>query len=48
MPDDELFDLAAKKELTKNLEAQVRRLLKDPRSKALVDNFAMHGCNCAI
>ncbi len=41
MPDDELFDLAAKKELSKNLETQVRRMLKDPKSKALVDNFAM-------
>ncbi len=41
MPDDELFALAAKKQLTANLDAQVRRMLKDPRSKALVDNFAM-------
>ncbi|MCE9532249.1 MAG: DUF1592 domain-containing protein [Planctomycetes bacterium] len=41
MPDDELFDLAAKKQLSANLEAQVRRMLKDPKSKALVDHFAM-------
>jgi hypothetical protein len=41
MPDDELMKLAAKNELIPNLEAQVRRLLKDPRSKSLVDNFAM-------
>ncbi len=41
MPDEELTDLAAKGQLTANLEPQVRRLLKDPRSKALVDNFAM-------
>jgi hypothetical protein len=41
MPDDELFALAAKGELTKNLEPQVRRMLKDPRASSLVDEFAM-------
>lgn len=41
MPDEELFQLAGRGELTKNLDPQVRRMLKDPRSKALVDNFAM-------
>src|SRR5580698_6965898 len=41
MPDQELFDLAGKNQLTANLEAQVRRMLLDPKSKALVDNFAM-------
>lgn len=41
MPDDELFDLAAKNELTPNLEAQVKRMLKDPRADTLVDSFAM-------
>jgi hypothetical protein len=41
MPDDELTALAAKGQLTANLEAQVRRMLKDPRSRALVDNFAV-------
>jgi len=41
MPDEELLDLARKGALTKNLEAQVRRMLKDARSRALVDNFAM-------
>lgn len=43
MPDDELFDLAGKGRLHENavLEQQVRRMLKDPRSHALVDNFAM-------
>jgi len=41
LPDDELFKLAGEKKLSANLEAQVRRMLKDPRSKALVDNFAM-------
>ena len=41
LPDDELFKLAGEKKLSANLEAQVRRMLRDPRSKALVDNFAM-------
>ncbi len=41
MPDEELFRLASKGELSANLEAQVRRMLKDPRSRTLVDGFAM-------
>ena len=41
MPDDELFALAAKGELTPNIDAQVRRMLADPKSNSLVDNFAM-------
>jgi hypothetical protein len=41
MPDQELFDLAAKKQLTANLDGQVRRMLKDPKAVALVDNFAL-------
>lgn len=42
MPDDELFDVARRGELSKNLEPQVRRMLKDPRAVAsLVDQFAM-------
>jgi hypothetical protein len=45
MPDDELFKLAGEKKLSVNLEAQVRRMLKDPRSIALVDNFAMQWLN---
>jgi hypothetical protein len=40
MPDDELFALAGKGELRKGLDRQVRRMLKDPKSGALVDNFA--------
>ena len=40
MPDDELLMLATKGRLRRNLEAQVRRMLVDPRSRALVDNFA--------
>jgi hypothetical protein len=41
MPDQELFDLAAKKQLTANLDAQVKRMLRDPKATALVDNFVM-------
>jgi hypothetical protein len=40
MPDDELFALAERGQLRRNLDAQVRRMLKDPKSKALVENFA--------
>jgi len=40
MPDEELFALAERGELRKNLDAQVKRMLKDARSRALVDNFA--------
>jgi len=40
MPDDELFNLAAKGQLHANLDAQVTRMLKDPKASALVDNFA--------
>ena len=39
MPDDQLFDLASHGELRKNLPAQVKRMLEDPRSEALVKNF---------
>ncbi|QDU29215.1 Planctomycete cytochrome C [Anatilimnocola aggregata] len=41
MPDDELFRLALKGQLSANLEPQVRRMLKDPRSVALYKNFAV-------
>jgi hypothetical protein len=41
MPDDELFALAARKALTASLNGQVRRMLADPRARALVDNFAL-------
>ncbi len=40
MPDEELIALAAKGELRKNLDAQVRRLLQDPKSAAFIQNFA--------
>jgi hypothetical protein len=39
MPDDELFELARKGELRKNLASQVERMLKDSRSQELVENF---------
>jgi mono/diheme cytochrome c family protein len=41
MPDEELFSLAKQESLRKdgNLEAQVGRMLKDPKARALVDNF---------
>ena len=39
MPDQELFDLAAKGELRKNLPAQVTRMLADSRSESLAQNF---------
>lgn len=38
-PDRELLDLAARGELRPNLAAQARRMLKDPRSRALPVNF---------
>lgn len=41
MPDDELFTLAGAKQLHQNLEPQVRRMLKDKKSYALVENFAV-------
>lgn len=41
LPDDELLDLASQGMLKPQLEAQVRRMLKDPRSIALVQNFGM-------
>ena len=41
MPDETLFELAAKQELREPhiLEAQIRRMLADSKSRALVDNF---------
>jgi cytochrome c551/c552 len=42
IPDDQLLDAAAQGRLSRPavLEQQVRRMLADPRSRALVDNFA--------
>lgn len=39
MPDDELFRLAERGQLRANLEVQVRRMMKDPKSAAFVQNF---------
>lgn len=39
VPDDEILSLAYKKQLRKNLKAQVDRMLADPRSERLVRNF---------
>jgi hypothetical protein len=39
MPDEELFRHAERRTLRKNLDAQVRRMFNDPKSRALVDNF---------
>ena len=40
MPDEELFDLAGKFQLRKNLDAQVKRMLLHPKAQALTQNFA--------
>ncbi|HEY7156316.1 MAG TPA: DUF1592 domain-containing protein, partial [Gemmataceae bacterium] len=40
MPDEELLSLAAKNELRKNLQAQLQRMLKDPKSAEFVRSFA--------
>lgn len=40
MPDDALFADAERGALRKNLEAQTRRMLQDPKADALVSNFA--------
>jgi hypothetical protein len=39
MPDERLFALAEKKALRKNLSIEVQRMLQDPKSRALVENF---------
>jgi hypothetical protein len=39
-PDDELFALAEKGQLRQNMEAQVRRMIKDPRSTSFLRGFA--------
>jgi hypothetical protein len=47
IPDEELLDLAAQNRLSdpQVLQAQVRRMLADPRSKSLVDGFAFQWLN---
>jgi Protein of unknown function (DUF1592)/Protein of unknown function (DUF1588)/Protein of unknown function (DUF1585)/Protein of unknown function (DUF1587)/Protein of unknown function (DUF1595) len=46
-PDEQLIDLAADKRLSDPavVQAQVERMLKDPRAHALVDNFAFSWLN---
>ncbi len=39
MPDDELLSLAYRNELRMNLPAQITRMLKDPKARALAQNF---------
>jgi hypothetical protein len=39
MPDDELLRLAGAGELRKNIQAQVKRMLADPKAEALTQNF---------
>ena len=39
MPDDELLELAERKQLTANLESQVKRMLVDPKASELGRNF---------
>ncbi|PAW89357.1 MAG: hypothetical protein B9S33_02950 [Pedosphaera sp. Tous-C6FEB] len=41
MPDAELFALAEKRQLSAQLDAQIKRMLQDPKATALVDNFAL-------
>jgi hypothetical protein len=50
MPDEELFALAAKNDLRKPgvLEAQVKRMLRDPKAKALSANFAAQWLNLRL
>ena len=39
MPDDELFELASQNQLTVNLEAQVKRMLADPKAAEFARDF---------
>ncbi len=40
-PDDELLRVASEKKLAANLDAQIKRMIQDPRADALIQNFAM-------
>jgi hypothetical protein len=40
MPDDELFSLAEQGKLRQNLEGQVRRMVRDPKSRSFLHGFA--------
>ncbi len=41
LPDAELFELARNGELTENLEAQVRRMLRDPKAETFIEQFSL-------
>jgi len=41
LPDEELFDLAAKGQLAATLVPQLKRMLQDPKAEALTRNFAL-------
>ncbi|MBL9176010.1 MAG: DUF1592 domain-containing protein [Verrucomicrobiales bacterium] len=41
MPDDDLLHLASTRQLSQQLDEQVRRMLRDPKASALVQNFGM-------
>jgi hypothetical protein len=47
MPDDELFVLAERHELRAHQDEQVRRMLKDPKARALTENFAQQWLHLA-
>ena len=40
-PDDELLRAAAEKKLSTTLDAQIKRMIEDPRADALIQNFAL-------
>ena len=39
MPDEELLKLAGRDQLRNNLQAQVERMMRDPKAVALIENF---------
>lgn len=41
MPDEELLKLASDNQLSSNLDAQVARMMRDPKAGALVESFAL-------
>ena len=47
LPDDELLSLAGKGELRRQLPAQVKRMVADPRAEALVNGFTGQWLNFA-
>ena len=40
-PDDELLRIASEKKLSTGLDAQIKRMIQDPKADALIENFAM-------